>query len=102
MPGGGHGLACRRGQRRVVLRRVVSLDAAAGHLTLRFPADCFPRSVMISYSTCCPSLSVLSPAFSTAEMWTNTSLPPHKSVDTLRGYVRDADIFKDHAGAGLL
>jgi hypothetical protein len=26
----------------------------------------------------------------------------HKSIDTLRGYVRDAEIFKDHAGAGLL
>jgi hypothetical protein len=26
----------------------------------------------------------------------------HKSVDTLRGYVRDADSFRDHAGAGLL
>jgi formate dehydrogenase assembly factor FdhD len=26
----------------------------------------------------------------------------HLSVDTLRGYVRDAEIFKDHAGAGLL
>jgi site-specific recombinase XerD len=26
----------------------------------------------------------------------------HKSVDTLRGYVRDAEMFKDHAGAGLL
>jgi site-specific recombinase XerD len=26
----------------------------------------------------------------------------HKSVDTLRGYVRDAELFKDHAGAGLL
>jgi hypothetical protein len=25
----------------------------------------------------------------------------HKSMDTLRGYVRDAEIFKDH-GAGLL
>jgi hypothetical protein len=24
----------------------------------------------------------------------------HKSVDTLRGYVRDAELFKDHAGAG--
>jgi hypothetical protein len=23
----------------------------------------------------------------------------HKSVDTLRGYVRDAELFKDHAGA---
>jgi site-specific recombinase XerD len=26
----------------------------------------------------------------------------HRSVDVLRGYVRDAEIFKDHAGAGLL
>jgi integrase len=26
----------------------------------------------------------------------------HRSVDTLRGYVRDADIFNDHAGTGLL
>jgi integrase len=26
----------------------------------------------------------------------------HRSMDTLRGYVRDAEIFKDHAGAGLL
>jgi hypothetical protein len=27
---------------------------------------------------------------------------PARSVDTLRGYVRDADAFRDHAGAGLL
>jgi 3-hydroxyacyl-CoA dehydrogenase len=26
----------------------------------------------------------------------------HKSMDTLRGYVRDAEIFKHHAGEGLL
>jgi integrase len=26
----------------------------------------------------------------------------HKSMDTLRDYVRDAEIFKDHAGKGLL
>jgi hypothetical protein len=26
----------------------------------------------------------------------------HRSVDTLRGYVRDAEIFRDHAGMGLL
>jgi hypothetical protein len=26
----------------------------------------------------------------------------HKSVGTLRGYVRDLDAFRDHAGAGLL
>jgi site-specific recombinase XerD len=26
----------------------------------------------------------------------------HKSMDTLRGYVRDGELFRDHAGAGLL
>jgi site-specific recombinase XerD len=26
----------------------------------------------------------------------------HRSIDTLRGYVRDADLFRDHAGSGLL
>jgi hypothetical protein len=26
----------------------------------------------------------------------------HRSVETLRGYVRDTEIFKDHAGTGLL
>jgi integrase len=26
----------------------------------------------------------------------------HKSIDTLRGYVRDAEMFRDHAGNGLL
>jgi hypothetical protein len=24
----------------------------------------------------------------------------HRSIDTLRGYVRDAELFQDHAGAG--
>jgi hypothetical protein len=65
----------------VVLR---TRDAAAittpkladSHLTLRFTADVFPRFSSISYSICCPSLSALNPARSTAEMCTNTSLPP--------------------------
>jgi integrase len=26
----------------------------------------------------------------------------HRSLDVLRGYVRDADAFRDHAGAGLM
>jgi hypothetical protein len=26
----------------------------------------------------------------------------HKSIDTLRGYVRDAELFRNHAGDGLL
>jgi hypothetical protein len=38
------------------------------YLTLRFSADSLPRFATISYSTCWPSLSVLNPARSTAEM----------------------------------
>jgi site-specific recombinase XerD len=26
----------------------------------------------------------------------------HRSMDTLSGYIRDAEFFRDHAGAGLL
>src|SRR5262249_11157404 len=44
--------------------------------TKGFTADVFPRFSSISYSRCCPSFSVLSQPRSTAEMWTNTSLPP--------------------------
>jgi hypothetical protein len=29
-------------------------------------------------------------------------LSRHKSVDALRGYLRDAELFKDRADAGLL
>src|SRR3974377_510469 len=46
------------------------------YLTLRLAADCLPRSLSISYSMVCPSLRQRRPARSTAEMWTNTSLPP--------------------------
>jgi len=41
-----------------------------GSLDLNFTADVFPRSSTISYSICCPSLSVLSPLRSTAKMCT--------------------------------
>src|ERR1700679_525394 len=45
-------------------------------MTLRLTADSLPRLLSISNSTFCPSFSVLRPARSTAEIWTNTSLPP--------------------------
>jgi integrase len=37
-----------------------------------------------------------------ANLFKIMSVTRHKSVDTLRGYVRDADLLKDHAAAGLL
>jgi hypothetical protein len=37
-----------------------------------------------------------------ANIFTMADQSGHKSMDTLRGYVRNAEIFQDHAGAGLL
>jgi formate dehydrogenase assembly factor FdhD len=64
-------------------------------------------SASVSIQRCSPAtLSGL--AFSTsaakrgASIFKMMDVSRHRSVDTLRGYVRDAEIFKDHAGAGLL
>jgi hypothetical protein len=45
---------------------------------------------------------VTSAAARGASLFKMMDVSRHKSVDTLRGYVRDADAFRDHAGAGLL
>jgi site-specific recombinase XerD len=37
-----------------------------------------------------------------ASVWKMMDVSRHKSVDTLRGYVRNAESFKDHAGAAFL
>ena len=43
-----------------------------------------------------------SAAESGASIWKMTEVSRHKSVDVLRGYVRRADLFKEHAGAAFL
>ena len=45
---------------------------------------------------------VTSAAARGANIFTMADQSGHKSMDTLRGYVRNAEIFQDHAGAGLL
>src|SRR5208337_4129178 len=55
---------------------VAPIGLSRPHSTLRFSADSLPRFATTSYWTTCPSLSVLRPARSTAEMCTNTSFPP--------------------------
>jgi site-specific recombinase XerD len=37
-----------------------------------------------------------------ASLWKLRDVSRHRSVDTLAGYVRDADLFTEHAGDGLL
>jgi site-specific recombinase XerD len=46
--------------------------------------------------------SLTSAACKGASIFKMMDVSRHKSVDTLRGYVRDAELFKDHAGSGLL
>jgi len=43
-----------------------------------------------------------SAAESGASIWKLAEVSRHKSLDTLRGYVRRADLFRDHAGAAFL
>jgi integrase len=43
-----------------------------------------------------------SAAESGASIWKLSEVSRHKSLDTLRGYVRRADLFKEHAGAAFL
>jgi site-specific recombinase XerD len=43
-----------------------------------------------------------SAAESGASIWKLSAQSRHKSLDTLRGYIRNADLFKDHAGAAFL
>jgi hypothetical protein len=37
-----------------------------------------------------------------ASIFKMMDVSPHKSIDTLRGYIRNAELFHDHAGTGLL
>jgi hypothetical protein len=37
-----------------------------------------------------------------ASLFKLTEVSRHKSLDTLRGYVRRVDLFKEHAGAAFL
>jgi hypothetical protein len=37
-----------------------------------------------------------------ASIWKLSEVSRHRSLDTLRGYVRRVDLFKEHAGASFL
>jgi hypothetical protein len=53
-------------------------------------------------ATRCAPVFLTSAAKRRASIFKMIDQSRHRSVETLRGYVRDAEIFKDHAGAGLL
>src|SRR6185312_13254932 len=62
------------------MRRAFSCRSAVLQAFCRLAAACLPRSVITSYETRWPSLSVLIPARSTALMCTNTSREPSDGV----------------------
>jgi hypothetical protein len=66
-----------------------------------------PRSIVCKWprSTKAHSLRsgfLTSAARRGASVFKMRAVSRHKSMDVLRAYVRDADLFRDHAGAGLL
>jgi hypothetical protein len=44
----------------------------------------------------------VSAATAGATVWKMQAVSRHKTLDVLSGYVRDAEAFKDHAGAAFL
>ena len=55
-----------------------------------------------SHGTACDPASSRSDVARGASLFKMMDVSCHKSGDTLQGYVRDADAFRDHAEAGLL
>jgi len=53
-------------------------------------------------ATSLPAGFLTSAANRGASIFKMRSVSRHKSIDVLSSYVRDADAFTDHAGAGLL
>ena len=46
--------------------------------------------------------NVVGAAQSGASVFKMMDVSRHKRMDTVRGYIRDTELFRDHAGAGLL
>ena len=76
-------------------------------------ASCYQRivTIVVAFLVCCSGAFaghslragfLTSAAGKGASIFKTMDVSRHKSVDTLRGYVRDAELFKDHAGSGLL
>jgi hypothetical protein len=63
------------------------------------------RGIVKKYAECAGSLRsgfLTLVAEAGAWIWKLAEQSRHKSLDTLRGYVRRVDLFKEHAGAAFL
>jgi site-specific recombinase XerD len=93
------GVPC-RDARWARLRRCLADDSAA-RIVQRYakrvgldPASYAGHSLRSGFLT--------SAAESGASIWKLSEVSRHKNLDTLRGYVRRVDLFKEHAGAAFL
>jgi hypothetical protein len=76
--------------------RCVPLDGGVSGLrtSRRFQCSEFQRTLLaVSFLTSAPARG--------ASIFKMMDVSRHKSVDTFRGYVRDAEMFSNHAGNGL-
>jgi len=80
--------------RRLSARAVAELVKTYGRLAGLKAADFSGHSLRSGFLT--------SAAARGASIFKMMDVSRHKSVDTLRGYVRDAEMFRNHAGDGLL
>jgi integrase len=84
----------RLGVERITAKAVCELvKAYAGRIGLK-PADFGAHSLRAGFLT--------SAARRGASVFKMRDLSRHKSMDVLQAYGRDADLFRDHAGTGLL
>jgi len=64
------------------------------HLTAQWLEDRFGMEVH--------EVGFTSAAQSGASVFKMMDVSRHKRMDTVRGYIRDTELFRDHAGVGLL
>jgi integrase len=84
----------RLGAQRLSAKAVCEIvKAYAGRVGLK-PADFGAHSLRAGFLT--------SAARRGASVFKMRDVSRHKSMDVLQAYVRDADLFRDHAGIGLL
>jgi site-specific recombinase XerD len=86
--------AGRLGARRLSAKAVCEIVKAYAHRVGLKPADFGAHSLRAGFLT--------SAARRGASVFKMRDVSRHKSMDVLQAYVRDADLFRDHAGTGLL
>jgi site-specific recombinase XerD len=76
-------------------------DRSVANIVKRY-AECIGLDAKLFSAHSLRSGFLTSAAANGASIFKMMDVSRHKSADTLRGYVQDAELFKEHAGSGLL